>query len=66
MGIGDPDVESINIYTLGGHIVVEGAEGETVQIFDITGRSVRNEALPTGVYIVKVGDRPARKIVVMK
>jgi hypothetical protein len=66
VGIGDPDVENINIYTLGGRIIVEGAEGETVRIYDITGRSVRNKALHTGVYIVKVGDRPARKIVVMK
>ena len=66
MGIGDPDVENINIYTLDGHIVVEGAEGESVRIYDITGRSVHNEALPTGVYMVKVGDRPARKVVVMK
>ncbi len=66
LGIGDPDVENINIYTLGGRIVVEGADGETVRIYDITGRSVPNVALHTGVYIVKVGDRPARKIVVMK
>ena len=60
------DARNAKVYTLGGCIVVEGAEGETVRIYDITGRSVRNEALPTGVYIVKVGDRPARKIVVMK
>lgn len=66
IGIGDPDANTINIYTLGGRIIVEGAEGETVRIFDITGRSVPNEALHTGVYIVKVGDRPARKVVVMK
>ena len=66
IGIGNPDVENINIYTLGGRIVVEGADGETIRIFDITGRSVSNEALHTGVYIVKVGDRPTRKVVVMK
>jgi hypothetical protein len=66
VGIGDPDVESINIYTLGGRIIVEGVKGETIRIYDITGRSVPNVALHTGVYIVKVGDRPARKIVVMK
>ena len=66
LGIGDPDVENINIYTLGDRIIVEGADGETVSIYDITGRSVPNVALHTGVYIVKVGDRPARKIVVMK
>ena len=66
IGIGNPDVENINIYTLGGRIVVEGADGETIRIFDITGRSVSNEALHTGVYIVKIGDRPTRKVIVMK
>lgn len=50
----------------GGRIVVEGTEDEAVHIFDITGRSVRNEALPTGVYMVKIGNRPVRKVVVMK
>ena len=44
----------------------EGAEGEAVCIFDITGRRVHNDALPTGVYLVKVGNSPARKIVVIK
>ncbi|MBO7499600.1 MAG: leucine-rich repeat domain-containing protein [Bacteroidaceae bacterium] len=65
-GIDGIEENGLNIYTLGGRIIVEGAEGETVRIYDITGRSVHNEALHTGVYIVKVGDRPARKIVVMK
>ena len=65
-GIDGIEEDAINIYTLGDRIIVEGAEGESVRIYDITGRSVRNEALPTGVYIVKVGDRPARKVVVMK
>lgn len=66
MGIGDPNANAVNIYTLGDRIVVEGAEGETVRIFDITGRSVRNGGLSAGVYLVKIGDRPARKVVVMK
>ena len=66
LGIGTPDADAINIYALGGRIIVDGADGETVRIFDITGRSVLNRGLPAGVYIVKVGDRPARKIVVMK
>ena len=66
MGIGDPNADAVNIYTLGDRIIVEGAEGETVRIFDITGRSVRNGGLSDGVYLVKIGDRPARKVVVMK
>ena len=65
-GISGVDMLNAKVYSSQGQIVVDGAEGETVRIFDITGRSVHNEALPTGVYIVKVGDRPARKIVVMK
>ena len=66
VGIGDPDANAINIYTLGGRIIVDGVEGETVCIYDITGRCVRNEAIPTGVYLVKVGNRPAQKVIVMK
>lgn len=57
---------SVKIFTNNGQIVIEGAEGETVRIFDITGRSVRNEALHTGVYMVKVGDRPVQKVIVLK
>lgn len=72
LGIDDPDVESINIYTLGGRIVVEGAEGEAVRIYDITGRLIQsfkhssNQAIPSGAYLVKIGGRPARKVVVIK
>ncbi|MBO7490090.1 MAG: leucine-rich repeat domain-containing protein [Bacteroidales bacterium] len=66
IGFDDPNANIINIYTHGGRIIVDGANDETGRIFDITGRCVRNEALPTGVYIVKVGNRPARKIVVVK
>lgn len=66
LGIGDPDAEIINIYTLDGRIIVDGADGETIQIFDITGRSVRNEAIPIGVYLVKVGTRPLQKVVMIR
>ena len=65
-GISGVDMLNAKVYSSQGQIVVDGAEGETVRIFDITGRNVHNEALHTGVYIVKVGGRPARKIVVMK
>lgn len=65
VGIEVPEEEGVNIYTLGGRIVVEGAEGGQVLVFDMMGRIVSNEALPAGVYLVKVGDRPARKVVVI-
>lgn len=65
-GIDGVEEDGISIYTLGDRIIVEGAEGENVSIFDITGRSICNNSLPAGVYLVKIGDRPARKVVVMK
>lgn len=65
VGIDDLEVMGYRLWVIDGRIIVEGAEDETVRIFDITGRSVRNQAIPSGVYIVKVGDRPAQKVVVM-
>jgi hypothetical protein len=65
VGISDPDVENINIYTLGGRIIVEGVKGATIRIYDITGRSVLNNCLHAGVYLVIVGDRTTKKVVVM-
>lgn len=64
-GIGDIAKDELNIYSRNGHIVVEGTTDE-VRVFDMTGRSVRNEALPAGVYMVKIGARSARKVVVMR
>ena len=65
-GIDDIATDNIKVYSLGGRIVVEGADGETVHIFDMMGRTIHNEALPTGIYMVKVGDRPARQIAVIR
>lgn len=60
-----------------GRIFVEGAEGEAVQVFDITGRIINVKRkdekgeicvdIPaSGAYLIKIGDRPARKVVVIK
>lgn len=65
-GVNDVNADAINILYTNGHIVVEGAEGESVRVFDIMGRPVSDRMLPTGVYMVKVGDRAARKIVVLQ
>jgi hypothetical protein len=60
------DVESITITSINGNIYVEGCEDCKVSVFDITGRLVRDSGLPTGIYIVKVGDYPAQKVVVTR
>jgi hypothetical protein len=53
--------------------VVQGATGKEMRVFDLTGREVMNSTrngetlvLPTGVYLVKVGTLPARKVLVLK
>ena len=69
-GIERVDNEDILVYVRDGRIIVEGADGETVQVFDTLGRLLQTfkqasaQALPTGVYMVRVGARPARKVVV--
>lgn len=66
----DDSVVSIRVNH--GRIVVEGADGETVQVYDMVGRLTQtfkhssNQAIPNGVYLVKVGNRPAQKVVVVK
>ena len=64
VGIPDVDIPDVTIRVTNSRIEVEGAEGENVRVFDITGRIVRNEALSAGVYLVQIGNRPAEKVVV--
>ena len=64
-GIFNIKVDGISIYSEGGRIVVNGTTDE-VRVFDMTGRSIRNETLPAGVYMVKIGNYPARKMVVIR
>ena len=66
LGITETDNNGIGVYVRNGHVVVTGAEGETVRVFDITGRLVSDHGLAAGVYYVKVGNYPARKIAVIK
>lgn len=65
-GIDDINNDDIKIYSVDGNIVVENADNESVRVFDITGRSVGTQALPAGIYMVKVGTRPTRKVVVTR
>lgn len=64
-GIDNVDNTEIDIKTLNGRIILEGTTDE-LQIFDMTGRIVRNEALQVGVYLVKVGTLPTKKLVVVR
>ena len=65
-GIGEVGTGDIRISVFNGRVCVEGITNEEVRVYDITGRMVQNRSLPSGVYIVKVGDLPAQKVVVMR
>lgn len=68
VGIKDISNTNVLVYSQEGHIIVEGADGDPVRVFDMVGRCVGDgsQRLPAGVYMVKVGTRPARKVVVMR
>jgi hypothetical protein len=65
-GMGDVIQNDICVYYRNGCIVADGFEGKDVKVFDIVGRCVRNETLPNGVYLVKVGNYPAQKVLVFR
>lgn len=75
-GVGDVDALNAKIYSNRGQIVVEGAGGNMVTLFDINGRVLatmrdeykllRFDAPASGTYIIKIGSHPARKVVVIQ
>lgn len=74
--IEEPAEESIKLYQRNGQIAVEGAEGYPVYLYDVMGRllATRRETVQevlldvpaSGAYLVKIGDAPARRIVVRR
>ena len=73
-GITEIENSKLKIDISGLNIRVDNPDSETVSLYDVTGRHLITSHLspftfhlPTsGVYIVKVGDRPARKVVVIR
>lgn len=76
--VGVDEVETVNakIYTSNGQIVVDGAECNTVWLYDVNGRvlatkhdeysPLRFDVPASGAYLVKIGNHPARKVVVIR
>ena len=70
---GTPDIK---LYGREGHIVVEGAQGRTVQMYDAVGRLLATkfdsidrlqfDVPASGAYVVKIEGLPAKKIVIMR
>ena len=75
-GVGNVDALNVKVYSNRGQIVVEGADGNMVTLFDINGRvlatmldeyaPLRFDAPASGTYIIKIGSHPARKVVVIQ
>lgn len=72
VGINNSIIGGISTYTLGGQIVVETELKDEIGIYDIVGhkvaggRKTRFDVPSSGVYFVKLGDYPMRKVVVIK
>ncbi|MBR6049100.1 MAG: choice-of-anchor J domain-containing protein [Bacteroidales bacterium] len=75
-GIEDANMANVSIYSTDNKIVVRGAEGQSIYVFDLNGRvmarennaaeSVEFRMQTTGVYLVKVGTAAAKRVVLMR
>ena len=75
-GIGNVEVLNAKVYTNRSQIFVEGADGNTVTLFDLNGRilAIKQDYYSrlvfdvpaSGTYLIKVGNHPARKVVVIR
>lgn len=74
-GIEDAAYDDVTLLVRNGHLVVSGAEGRRVTLTDVLGRTlysgVATETLSVeipdaGVYLLRVDERPARRIAVVK
>lgn len=76
VGVDEVEVLSVKIYTSYGKIVVEGADGNTVTLYDVAGRILATkrdsytplhfEVPSSGTYMIKVGDYSTRRVVVIR
>ena len=75
-GIDGAEVLNAKVYSSNGQIVVDGASGNTVTLYDASGRvlaikqdnytSLRFDAPVSGTYMIKIGAYPARRVVVIR
>lgn len=76
VGVDEVEMVDVKLYSNGGQVIVEGVEGQQVMLYDAVGRvlavkhdeygTLRFDIPVSGTYLVKVGNTPARRIVVMR
>lgn len=66
--INNPCINDTYVYSYDGKINIKGAEGEIIKVFDAVGHYVGDcsQVLPPGVYLVKIGSKTIKKVVVIK
>ena len=74
--IDDMVISNVKIYQQDDQLMVEGADGNLVTIYDVSGRvlatkqddysPLRFDAPASGTYLIKIGSYPARRVVVVK
>ena len=75
-GIDGVEALNVKVYSSQGQIVVEGAEGNMVTLYDVNGRvlatkqdeyaPLRFDSPVSGTYMIKIGNYQARKVVVIR
>ena len=80
-GIATAEARDIRVTVSGGQIIVEGAQGLPIVLYDITGRVLWKKdlpasdqftifnsqlSIPAGTYLLRVGNYPTRKVVVVR
>ena len=76
-GIDGADAMNAKVYTNRGQVVVEGADGHAVALYDVNGRllatkqddygtALHFDVTASGTYMIKIGHYPARKVVVIR
>lgn len=75
-GIDDLDLPQAHIYVTDGCIVISSEDGSaeiSADVYDMSGRRVaslqnagKTPALPNGIYLVRIGNQTARKVVVKR
>ena len=76
VGIETVDYSNISIYSADNKVYVKGAEGMTIYIYDVNGRCMARRANAadtetfqvetTGVILVKAGNAPAKRVIVVR
>jgi hypothetical protein len=64
-GIDDSPEHNVRVFARNGKICAEGMADDTIIVFDISGRQVVNNNLPSGVYLVKISNRYSTKILIL-